>query len=150
MISERPITAAQVRSIHVAKARAGLDDDEYRGLLEARCGVRSSKELTRRQASELLANAFGRPLPNPPGRQRPRPKRERRAKLPANVTMLATKAQRALIEELAERVEWREEDGLARWLRSSLGIGAARTAAEADAAIEGLKAMCRRAGRWAG
>ena len=112
--------------------------------------MRSSKKLSRREASELLASAFGRPLPNPPGRTRPRPKRERRAKLPDNVTALASKAQRALIGELAERVEWREEDGLARWLEASLGVGAVRTAAEADAAIEGLKAMCRRAGRWSG
>lgn len=149
VISERGVTAAQVRSIHVAKGRAGLDDDEYRGLLEERYGVRSSTELTRRQASELLAGVFGRPLPNPPGRTRPRPRRERRARLPDNVLRLATRAQRALIEELAERVEWREDDGLARWLETSLGIGAVRTEAEADAAIEALKAMCRRAGRWA-
>lgn len=111
--------------------------------------MRSSKKLSRREASELLASAFGRPLPNPPGRTRPRPKRERRAKLPDNVTALASKAQRALIGELAERVEWREEDGLARWMRASLGIDAARTDGEAADVIEGLKAMLRRAGRWA-
>lgn len=145
----KPATPSQIRSIHVAKAKAKLGDDEYRGLLEARYGKRSSKDLTRRQASDLLGGVFGRKLPNPPGRQRPRPKRERRARLPDNVVPLASKAQRALIAELAERVEWREPDGLARWLLAQ-GVAEVRTAKEADAAIEGLKAMCRRAGRFAG
>lgn len=145
VISERPITPAQIRSIHVAKARARLDDERYRAQL-ARFGASSCTELTRRQASELLLS-FGRPLPNRPGRSKPRPERKRQAKLPANAVRLATRAQRELIEELAGRVEWREENGLARWMRANHGIDAARTDGEASAVIEGLKAMLRRAGR---
>ena len=148
VISERPITPAQIRSIHVAKTCAKLDDGEYRALLEARFGVDTCKRLNRRQASELLLS-FGRRLPSRPGRSKPRPQRKRQAKLPANAVRLATRAQRELIEELAGRVEWREEDGLARWMRASLGIDAARTDGEAADVIEGLKAMLRRAGRWA-
>ena len=34
-ISNRPATGAQIRFIHVAKAAAGLEDGEYRGMLEA-------------------------------------------------------------------------------------------------------------------
>ena len=55
-----------------------------------------------------------------------------------------------LIRELAERIEWREPDGLARWIESSFGWRRPRTSDEAAWAIEGLKAMCKAAGRWAG
>ena len=148
-ISERPMTSAQIRSIHVAKAAAGLEDGEYRDMLDARFGCRTSKGLTRRQASELLAT-FGRPLPNPPGRGRERPKRSlRRTGLPPNVSVLPMRGQTELIRELAGRIEWREEDGLARWMESSFGWRRPRTSDEAGQAIQGLKAMCRRAGRWA-
>ena len=145
--SDRPPTPAQLRSIHAAASRAGLADGEYRDMLQARFGVRSAKLLTKRQASDLLTS-FGRPLPNPPGgRRRPRP---RRPKPPPNVVALATPAQRRLIADLAGRVEWREGEGFERWLASSHGLRAVRTAAEASGVIEGLKRMCRAAGRWRG
>lgn len=157
-ISGRTATKAQIRSIHVAKAAQGLEDGEYRDMLEARFGRRSSKELTRRQASELLAT-FGRRLPNPPGRA-PGPARKgsasenarstaRRPTSAGNVTALPTAAQRDLVRELEGRIEWREPDGARRWMRASFGWERPRSIEEAAEAIEGLKAMCRRAGRWA-
>ena len=68
-VSRRPITPAQVRAIHVAISRSGIDDETYRGILYERYGVETSKALTRRQASELLSR-LGRPLPRPPGTER--------------------------------------------------------------------------------
>ena len=154
-ISGRPATKAQIRSIHVAKAARGLEDGEYRDMLEARFGRRSAKELTRRQASELLAT-FGRRLPNPPGRA-PAPGRSARRnaggasarKSAGNVTALPTAAQRDLVRELEGRIGWREPDGARRWMKASFGWERPRSVEEAAEAIEGLKAMCRRAGRWA-
>ena len=145
-ISERPITPAQVRSIHVALSRLGIEDAEYRSLLGGRYGAASCKELTRRQASDFLTT-LGRPLPNPPGGGPRRPRAKRRPKAPDNVTALASPLQRTLIGDLAKEVAWREEDGLARWLKANLGIDAVRTAEDASRAIEGLKAMARRQGR---
>lgn len=139
-ISDKPITKAQLRSVHVAKARAKLDEEEYRGLLEARFGVDSAKKLTRRQASDLLTS-FGRTLPNPPGVRRRVPRAE---PLPDNVVVLATARQRAKIADLMAEIDWREEDGYERWLRANQGIDAVRTQAEAQAAIEGLKGLARR------
>lgn len=147
-ISERPITASQVRSIHVALARRGVDDATYRSLLDSRYGVRSCKGLTRRQASELLA-LLGRPLPRPPAEPRERPAAPPPAPRPEGVSALPTPAQRALIAELAERVEWRG-GGLEAWTLASYGYRRPRTVEEAGCVIEGLKAMCARSGRWAG
>ena len=65
-ISAKPITPAQVRAIHVALHRHGIDDDEYRARLMDRWGVDTCKALTRREASDLIAS-LGYPLPNPPG-----------------------------------------------------------------------------------
>lgn len=143
IISDRPITPSQIRAIHVALPRRGLDDDEYRGLLRDRYGVDTCKALTRRQASELLVT-LGRALPQPPGGQRKPRRRQPRAKTPSNVRRMITPAQRELIETLAREIDWREPGGYRRWLRKSLSLDRVSTAAQAAQVIEGLKAMRRR------
>lgn len=50
----QPPTKKQIQLIHIAKAKLNLDDDAYRALLWDRCRVRSSKELTRAQATKLI------------------------------------------------------------------------------------------------
>lgn len=147
-ITNAPITRAQVRAIHVALARRGIDDGTYRALLQGEFGASSCKELTRREASALL-DRLGRPLANPPG-AKPRSAVRRPIAEPAKapevedgVVRLATKAQRDLIDKLAGEVAWEAEDGFARWLRRSLGIARVRTGAEAAKAIDGLKGLKR-------
>jgi phage recombination protein Bet len=49
------VTASQVKRIHVLRSQAGLDDERYRAGLEKVAGVRSSKDLTRAQADEVIA-----------------------------------------------------------------------------------------------
>ena len=144
-ISDRPITPAQIRAIHVALPRRGLDDDEYRGLLRDRFDVDTCKALTRRQASELIL-ALGRALPQPPGGE-PKPRRRQpapRAKAGGNVRRMLTPGQRELIEALAREIVWREPDGYRRWLGKFMSIERVTTAAQAARVIEGLKAMRRR------
>ena len=53
-ISTRPITKAQIRAIHVALAHHGIPEHEYRERLHTDYGAKSCKDLTRRQASDLL------------------------------------------------------------------------------------------------
>ena len=143
-ISDRPITPAQIRAIHVALPRRGLDDDEYRGLLRDRFNVDTCKALTRRQASELLL-ALGRALPRPPGGRKPRRRRPApRAKAAPNVQRMITPGQRELIETLAREIVWREPDGYRRWLGKFMSLERVTTAAQAARVIEGLKAMRRR------
>lgn len=146
-ITDRPITPAQVKSIHVALHRLGLDDAEYRAML-ADWDVSTCKDLTRREASDLLAR-LGRPLPNPPG-ARPRTGPRRRISNPAleppaedgdGVIRLATAPQRALIAELAAEIAWESEDGCERWMRRSLGLSRVRTHADATKAIRGLRGL---------
>ncbi|MEW6427305.1 MAG: regulatory protein GemA [Thermodesulfobacteriota bacterium] len=49
-----PPTKAQYAKIHIAVKALGLDDEEYRDILHHRFQVRSSRELTERQAEALL------------------------------------------------------------------------------------------------
>ena len=137
----RPITPGQVRAIHAALSRRGIDDGEYRQWLTTRFGTDTCKSLTRRQASDLLAT-LGRPFPTPQ-REASDPQA-----VPEGVTGLPTVAQRSLIAELAGRVTWRDRDGLSRWMTASFGWRRPRTRQDAAQAIEALKAMCRRDGRW--
>ena len=146
-ITDRPATAAQIRAIHAAAGRLGLADAEYRALL-ADWGVSTSKDLSRRQASDLLAR-LGRPLARPPG-DRPKPATRRRIANPAEkppsgdgdgVIRLATNRQRALIRDLAAEIAWETEDGFRRWLARSLGIDRVRTGADASRAIQGLRGL---------
>lgn len=64
-------TAEQIRTIHTLKGRAGLDDDTYRDLLQRLTGARSSKDMTPRQAFDVIKHLQG--LPG--GGARPAPKR---------------------------------------------------------------------------
>ena len=150
-ISTAPITPAQVRSIHIVLSRQGIDDATYRAMLRARYDAASCKDLTRRQASDLLTH-LGRPLPRPPGSgPAPTPRRRAAAKaqgkaplrgvVGGRVVALPTPLQRVLIEELAGEVPWREPDGYRRWLSHTMGMERVATRAAASKVIEGLKAM---------
>lgn len=143
-ISGRPITPSQIRAIHAALPRRGLSDDDYRAILRERYDVETCKALTRRQAHDLLLT-LGRALPRPPGAKGPR-RRQPATRAAKGAVRMVTPAQRALIEELAGEVAWREADGYRRWLGHTMRLGRVSTAAQASRVIEGLKAMRRRQG----
>ena len=48
------LTRKQLAIVHVAKAKTGMTDEEYRDLLSGRFGVESSKNLNLAQLDELL------------------------------------------------------------------------------------------------
>ena len=143
-ISAKPITGAQVRSIHAALHRQGIADADYRAMLSSLFGAGSCKDLTRRQASGLLAR-LGRPLPNPPGAPPRRPKASKPEPASEGAVRLATPGQRRLIAELAAEVRWRTGDGYRRWLKANMGLERVATSEQAARVIEGLKALKRRA-----
>ena len=146
-ISARPITKAQIEAIHVALAYHDIPDAEYRERLHTDYGVESCKELTRRQASELLTR-FGALLKRPPGAQAPRPPRPRpsRSGTAPGVVRLPSAPQRQLIEALAREIAWRAPNGYALWLERNMGLARVATADQARRVIEGLKAIKRRGG----
>ena len=149
-ISERPITANQVRAIHVALSAKGIEDADYRRLLaEVGDGAESCKGLTRRQASDLLAR-LGRPLRSPPAGGRPKAPRAPAPPRAEGVARMATPLQRSLIAELASEVEWHPEGGLEPWCQASFGFRRPATQAQAAKAIEGLKGIKPRQARAAG
>lgn len=140
----KAITRSQIRAIKMAQRAQGIEDMEYRQILDSQFQVSSCTELTRRQASELLTT-FGRELANPPGKQEK--KRRRRTTVqpaPDGVTAMATPDQRRLIGELVEEIGWMDEAAYKRWLRSSMRMRSVSTRAQAARVIEGLKAMRRR------
>ena len=122
-----------------------MSDPEYRALF-GEWGVSSHKDLTRREASDLL-RALGRPLARRPGEQPPRPPRPRPAPAPLGVTPLPTPEQRRLIGELASEIEWGQPDGLAGWLKHNQGIERVATSEQAWRAIEGARSSGGERGR---
>ena len=143
-ISARPITKAQIKAIHVALSYHGIPDKEYRERLHTDYGAKSCKDLSRRQASELLRR-LGLLLKRPPGKQAPRPRRPR-ARTQPGVVHMPSREQRKLIDELVSEIPWRVEDGYALWLKSNMGLDRIATAEQASNVIEGLKAIKRRGG----
>ena len=146
-ISTRPITKSQIKAIHVALAHHGIPDKEYRERLHTDFGAKSCKDLTRRQASELLRR-LGLPLKRPPGAGTPRAPRPRKARAPTQpgVTRLPSPLQRRLIDQIAGEIRWRVPNGYALWLKGNMGLERISTAAQAARVIEGLKAIKRRGG----
>ena len=150
-LSDKPITKAQIKQIHVQLHRLGIDDATYRALLDELWGVATCKDLTRRQASALL-NRLGVRLTNAPGQRPGQTARKRKknrpaprhAPLPEGVVQLASPEQQRFVRELATEVDWRLAGGFERWLEHNMGLPRVRTHAEAQKVIEGLKAMKRR------
>ena len=138
----KPVTLAQTRAIKSAVRRRQMSDPEYRALL-GRWGVASHKDLTRREASDLL-RVLGRPLARRPGEQPPRPPRPRPAPAPPGVTPLPTPGQRRLIGELASEITWSQPGGYAGWLKRNQNIERVATSEQAWRVIEGLRAIKRR------
>jgi len=135
-----PITPGQIKLIHVMLARQKIDDDDYRALLESLYGVDTCKNLTRKQANELLTRLGAGQKPQPAQAAKPAPPRRR----DPNVAALATPAQHQLIRELIHEVKWRMQPpaaAYAAWLQHNQSLDKVRTTTEAAKVIRGLKAL---------
>ena len=135
-----PITPGQVKLIHVMLTRQKIDDDDYRALLESLYGVDTCKNLTRKQANELLTRLGAGQKPQPAQAAKPAPPRRR----DPNVVALATPAQHQLIRALIHEVKWRMQPpaaAYAAWLQRNQSLDKVRTTTEAAKVIRGLKAL---------
>lgn len=135
-----PITPGQVKLIHVMLTRQKIDDDDYRALLESLYGVDTCKNLTRKQANELLTRLGAGQKPKPAQAAKPAPPRRR----DPNVVALATPAQHQLIRALIHEVKWRMQPpaaAYAAWLQRNQSLDKVRTTTEAAKVIRGLKAL---------
>jgi len=125
---------ALIKAIHAAKRAAGLEDDTYRDMLQARTGLRSAKDMDERQLRLVLAHL---------NRGRPAPSAHRAD------SAHARKA-RALWLSLHHLglVDDPRETALRAWVKRQHGVDDLRfvRAAEAAAVIDGLKLWASRAG----
>lgn len=102
--------------IHIAKAQLGMDDETYRAVLARVAGVRSAKDLNKRQIGHVLAEFVRlgfKPKPSTKGRKSPTPAPDREP-LVGKIEALLAEAGRpwAYADAMAvrmyqvERVEW--------------------------------------------
>ena len=127
--------------IHIAKKQLGLDDDTYRAMLERVAGVGSAADLDaagRRKVLTHLRKAGFRATSRRSAYRAPKKPMPRQK---GNMVRLASGAQHEKIAALARLIEWRTENGLARWLFKRYSIQRVKTAQEAFKVIEGLKKM---------
>ena len=136
---QAPITKAQIKAIHVALSRQGIEDGIYRQKLRLMFDVGSCKALSRQQATTLL-KSLGLPAPKPARQARPRRATRTQGD---NIIALPTPAQMQFISDLRREIAWNRHDGYQCWLRRYLGITRIRTSVEAARAIEGLKGVKR-------
>jgi hypothetical protein len=152
------IDGKQIKLIHIAMSDLRLDDVTYRFMLYDQFKVRSSKQLSYDQASELI-NYFKRlgfriqQGPRGQGAKgsseprtlsctlcAPRPKRDA---IPDNTIYLVSPQQLVKIEHLREDIRWHKHDGFERWLKKYFGLDKIKLSIEASAVIEGLKGLLR-------
>ncbi|MGD9809671.1 MAG: phage protein GemA/Gp16 family protein [Deferribacterales bacterium] len=103
----RMIEAKQITLIHVAKTKLGMDEDTYRDML-ARFKVKSSKELTYFQATQLIDE-----LKKKGFKMKRRPKNRPKKQQGGGIS----ESQLRLIQFLADQYPWKYENGFELWLQ---------------------------------
>ncbi len=149
--SKLPINGKQKTVINLACAALGIERDERHDMLEKRYGVRSMTQLSFNQASEFIKELEDKGFRLRPGKKpngkvaapRPTTPRPPIARTGGNVVALATQGEKEKVDQLAELIKWREENGLQLFLQKRMGIkdGKIRTSQDAYLAIEGLKKL---------
>ena len=144
----RKIEPLQIKIIHTAVARLGLNDDIYRTILHRFSGKESSTDMTYLEASQTIDyfKTLGFKIPRrkkytkgTPARQdyRSVPRKER----PSNVFVLPSRDQLDMIDALAGQVKWKVEGGFNLWVKKYYKIDRIKTEWEASDVIEGLKKL---------
>lgn len=139
----KQIDSKQIKLIHVAISKLRIEDHVYRQILHDRYGVRTCKDLSYEQASDLIDHfkRMGfRIKKKSCSLCRPRSWREKPAD---NITYLVSQEQLRMIDHLRQDIHWKYHDGYWRWLRNHMGIERIRTSLEASKVIEGLKAILK-------
>ncbi len=142
---DKPADNKQKTLIHLARAQLAIAEEAYRAMLGARYHVGSSKDLSYRQADDLI-NYFVslgfkirtnlKPMCSYMCEPRPRG-----IPLPPNVLVMVSPQQMRKIEHLVEDIHWRSVDGFSRWLKKYHGIDKIKYSLEASRVMEGLKGM---------
>ena len=144
------IEPLQVQIIHTAVTKLGMDDDDYRTILQGHYKKKSSKELTYVQASNLIDYFKTLGFKIPPRKRatanNPAHYPGRRGTPAGNVFVLPTREQLDMIDALVAKIAWRLEGGFNLWMKKYLKIDRIKSLSDAQRVIEGLKKMLEHQG----
>lgn len=131
-----PINKKQLQLIHIAKSQLGIEDDNYRELLEYKYNVTSSKDLTYNQAHNFISFLIQKGF-----KLTKKVKQPLRATKSDKVIELATPAQYRLIEVLKKNIVWKYDNGYELYIKKRLKLSKVITKQDAFKVINALKAM---------
>jgi hypothetical protein len=132
------IDRGKIALLHVAKSRAGFDDETYRDFLEAHAGVRSSKDLTS-GSFDAVMRAFEKKTGFVSTA-----KRQNRARRVHQPAALITPEQQAMIRELYAQLGWNEQSRQSGFSKRCCGKSFPQTRGDGIKVIEAQKAILAR------
>jgi hypothetical protein len=137
-----PATPQQIKAIHSLRGQLHMADESYVDLIARHgLGVMSSKDLTRNQASKVIAEMIAKlpgatPQPSTKTSKKTEPVTTR-----GNVVAFATPPQKILIGHLTREIDWYRHSSFEAWLEKNMGLSKVVTKEEASRVIEGLKGL---------
>ncbi len=105
-MSFEPVTKDQIRALHTIRRRVLPDEETYRAMLQDRCGVQSTKDLSKLQAKRLIDELNG---------------NQRRKACPKGLDrrLCITVSQLAMLRDILAQCGIRDE-AAARWARRAM------------------------------
>jgi hypothetical protein len=144
---QNKITIIQKKLIHMAKAELKIGDEEYRALLSERYWVNTCKDLSYKDASDLIDYFKTKGFKIRSHRSAVSHQQKRKPTAP-NVTQLMSREQLLKIEHLKKDILWHAGPmGYHKWLMKYLKKDHITTSKEAQNVIEALKNMKARQNR---
>ena len=137
------VTKPQISTLHKLKGVLKYDDATYQSIVERFSGgaVSHTHELTRAQASEMIAELLDKSVKQGHQEKPDKPKAPKKSK--DNVVVMANPMQKALIGHLINEIQWFEHGSYEAWLKKNMGLEKVATKEEAGKVIEGLKGLKR-------
>lgn len=139
----RESSKTQRQLIGIACTHLGISKGDKKAMLQERYGKKSATDLSFADAEDLIDDFVARGFVIKSNKRRylSRGKSIPGRKRKGSVVAMATQAELAKIDALANLIEWRVENGMARWIKKRFRIRQVKTSYEAFKVIEGLKGM---------
>lgn len=140
---KQPATKPQIATLHKLKGVLTFDDATYEAIVQRFSGgkVSHTHELSRAQASEMIAELLDKSVKQGHQEKPGKPKAPKKSK--DNVVVMANPLQKALIGHLIAEIQWFEHGSYEAWLKKNMGLDKVATKEEASKVIEGMKGLQR-------
>ena len=143
--SNRESSKTQRQLIGMACSHFRIGKTDKKVMLLERYGKGSASDLSFADAEELIDDFVAKGFVIKSNKRRylsrRRPVPGSRKSGPGEVVPMATQAELAKIDALANLIEWRVENGMSKWMNRRFRIRQVKTSYEAFKVIEGLKGM---------